>query len=686
MLSDVKVFKNVCPRNCYNTCAMLSYVVDGKLIKVEGDPSHGYCQGRLCGKGYAYTRYVYSPKRLRYPLKQYPRGSGNWVRITWEEAFNLISAKLLELNHRYGSNRSLAYNKCSGNVGILHYATEGMFNSFGSHTKLRGNPCMSAGMDAVEYSSGEGRSPDPEAMTNSKLIVIWGANPAWTAVHQLNFINQARDKGAVLVVIDPVYTATAATADHYIQVRPGTDGLLALGIAKVLVEEGRYDSSFVKEHVVGWESFYKYLQEKVSLEEVQRLTGVAENVLQLLADLYSQNDPATNWCGYGLQRHQNGGQNVRAIYTLSALTGNVGKIGGDFYYFHPSTDFFPMNLLNLQGPDDGQVSRALDINNYPSQALSLVDPPMKFLWIAARNPLSQDQEVQDWTRLLKELEMVVTVDLFMTKTAEASDIVLPATSHFEDFDINVSYWHHWLALNQKAIEPYYEAKSDLEIAKELTRRLNELQPGFSNFPSERTAEEWIESEFTSEILRLYGLSSWRDLEEVPAKLQFGNNPWLDLNFKTNTGKFEIFSKNAKDDKLPALPRFWAESSDLSFPLRMLTPQNITSIHSQNWALEWIGSDKRGNVVTLNPQDAVQRKVEDGDLVRIYNAQGSVTRKARLNPEVLQGMVIIYQGGKEPVNSLLSGLSADMGKKHSGSEGAALYNAFVEVEKIVRSQI
>lgn len=683
MAGDVKIFKNVCPRNCYNTCAMLSHVENGKLIKVEGDPSQGYTQGRLCAKGYAYTRYVYSPERLRYPLRQYPRGSGNWVRITWDEAFNLIAAKLLDLNQRYGSNRSLAFNKCSGNIGFLHYATEGMFNSFGSHTKLKGNPCLAAGVDAITYSSGEGGNPDPEAMVYSKLIVIWGANPAWTAVHQLSIINQARDKGAVLVVIDPVYTPTAATADHYIQIRPGTDGLLALGVAKVLVEEGRYDSSFVANQVEGWDRFQSYLQEKVSLEEVQSITGVAENTVRLLADLYSQHDPAANWSGYGLQRYPNGGQNVRAIHVLSAITGNIGKVGGGFHYFHPGTDMFPLNLLNHQGPDDGLVSRTIDINNYPSQALSLIDPPVKFLWIAGRNPLSQDQETQTWTKLLTELEFVVTVDLFMTKTAQMSDIVLPAASHFEELDLNVSYWHHWLALNEKALGPYYEAKSDLEIARQLTRKLNELQPGFSNFPFERTAEEWIEREFTPEVLGLYGLSNWRELAESPAKLRGANNPWIDFNFKTETGKFEIFSKDAKEDNLPALPRFWAGSIDPSFPLRLLTPQNILGIHSQDWVSEWIGSVKDGDV-RLNPQDAGQRNVQDGDYVKIYNAQGSITRKAKLNPEILPGVIIIYQAGKEPVNSLLFGLSTDMGKRNSGSEGLAFYNAFVDVEKIVRN--
>ena len=520
-------------------------------------------------------------------------------------------------------------------------------------------------------------------MKDSKLIVLWGANPAWTAVHQLNFINQARDKGAVLVVIDPVCTPTAAIADHYIQIRPGTDGLLALGVAKVLVEEGRYDVSFVADHVEGWESFRSYLREKVTLEEVQTITGVAEKTVRVLADLYDNCDPAANWSGFGLQRYQNGGQNVRAVHALTALTGNIAKAGGGFYYFHPSTELFPLNLLNYQGPKDGLVSREIDINYYPSQALSLADPPVKFLWIAGRNPLSQDHEVQNWARLFRELELVVTVDLFMTKTGEMSDIVLPAASHFEEIDINTSYWHYWLALNEKAIESYYEAKSDLEIARLLTRKLNDLQPGFSNFPCERTAEEWIESEFTPNVLECYGLSSWRDLAEAPAKLGFSHNPGPDFKFNTKTRKFEIFSQDAKDDKLPALPRFWAGSSDSSFSLRLLTPQSIAGIHSQNWAVEWLG-DVGADEVILNPLDAVQRKIQNGDKVWIYNAQGKITRKVRIDPEVLSGVIIIYQGGKEPVNRLLSGLSADMGRKSSGSEGVAFYNAFVDVEKIVRN--
>jgi len=211
-----QVFRNVCPRNCYGTCGILSHVKQGKLVKVEGDPAHGYSRGRLCAKGYAYPQYVYSPERLRYPLLQYPRGSGSWERISWEKALDLIACKLLELHDRYGTNLAAAFNKFSGNLGLLHYAVEGFFNSLGAHTRPVGNLCQAAGWDGQSCDFGEAVSPDPELMAQAAGIVIWGANPAATSLHQWHFINQARKKGAKLIVIDPVFTPTAAQADSYI--------------------------------------------------------------------------------------------------------------------------------------------------------------------------------------------------------------------------------------------------------------------------------------------------------------------------------------------------------------------------------------------------------------------------------------------------------------------------------------
>lgn len=485
----LEVYRSVCPRNCYASCSILSYVQNGRLLKVEGDIKHGFTRGKLCAKGYAYTQYVYSPDRLRYPLRQSPRGSGNWQRISWDEALGQISGKILELYRRYGSNLSLAYNKFSGNIGVLSSAVEGMFNSLGAHTKPIGNPCKAAGGDALVYDYGALVSPDPEDMVFSRLIVLWGANPAWTATQQLAFINAAREKGACLVVIDPMLTATAAKADIYIQLNPGTDGLLALAICKLLLERNAYDADFLARRVYGWESFASYLRHNVSIKDAEEVTGVRQEVIEELAGLYAGTKPCANWVGFGLQRHANGGQNVRSINALAVLTGNVDRKGAGLYYFFSGGNLLPGNLLQIRNEQDPMANqhRYLDMNRFASQAMRLSEPPLKLLWLASRNVVSQDQDLKAWREFIDELELVVTADLFMTETAKLSDLVLPVASPFEDWDLNTSYWHYWLAINQKAISPYFEARSDLEIARALTRRLNQEKAGFSAFPAEKSA-------------------------------------------------------------------------------------------------------------------------------------------------------------------------------------------------------
>lgn len=672
-----EVFRNVCPRNCYDTCGMLTYVRDGRLLKVEGDPLHGYTQGRLCSKGYAYSEYVYSPDRLRYPLRQNPRGSGRWERISWDQALDTISGKMLELNARYGSNLALAYNKVSGNIGLLHYAVEGMFKSFGAHTKPVGDPCLASGQDALYYSLGKALSPSPETMAKAGLIMLWGANPAWTAIHQLDFINRARDRGAKLVVIDPLFTPTAAQADIYIQIRPGTDGLLALALAKMLIESNRYDREFAEHHLWGWKPFISYLENEISLSSAATVTGVSGEAMEELVSLYASARPCATWVGFGLQRSSNGGQNVRAISALNALTDNLGQEGGGLFYLHPSQDLFPLHLLNHSGPSGGgETNREADVNHFAEKLLSLDNPPVRFLWIAGRNPLSQDQDLQQWQKLLPTLELIVTVDLFMTRTARISDLVLPAASHFEEVDLNVSYWHHWLALNEKALPPYYEAKSDLEIARMLTRRLNACSPGFSNFPYELTAEDWLAGEFTPHVLAAYGLTSWEDLKSAPHRYQ-GAIPWQDKKFQTASGKFELYSREAKEQKLPALSKFSPPKTG-DYPLRLISPQNPHRIHSQYEALSWLSKEYDG-ILRMNYKDAAARDLSEGDWVRIYNAEGTISRKLRLSKAVPQGVVVVFQGGEEPVNALIASSATDMGMKKS-SRNPAFFDIYVDVKK------
>lgn len=481
-MKNHKIVHNVCPRNCYETCSILSHVENDKLVKVEGNILHGYTRGRLCAKGYALTEYVYHPDRLKYPLRQFPRGSGNWQRISWEEALGFIAEKIIELYDRYGTSLACGYNKYSGNIGVLHQATEGMFRGLGPHTKVQGDVCLAAGNDALIYNREKVPIKDPEDMAKAKGIVLWGVNPARTTTHQWYFINKARDRGAKLLVIDPLYTPTAAQGDIYLQINPGTDGMLALATLKLLLEDGKLDERYIHERFIGWESLKSYLLEKVDLAEASDITGVPLEGIKELADLYKGKNCAT-WVGFGLQRYSNGGQTVRAIDALVTLTGNHGEKGGGLYYNNAS-GIFPNNLINFPRPPQQEKAqdRVVDINHFATEALALKNPPLKLLWVAGRNPLTQDQDLEQWHQLFRQLELIVTVDLFMNEMAAQSDLVLPAATFFEDYDLNYSYWHHWVAINQPAIPPYYEAKSDLEIARLLTQELNKRRPGFSSFP------------------------------------------------------------------------------------------------------------------------------------------------------------------------------------------------------------
>jgi anaerobic selenocysteine-containing dehydrogenase len=670
------IYRNVCPRNCYDSCSMLTYVRNGKLVKVEGDPLHGYTQGRLCAKGYAYREYVYSPDRLRYPLRQHPRGSGRWERISWDQALDLIADKIIDLKERYGSNLALAYNKVSGNIGFLHDAVEGMFKSLGAHTQPVGDPCLAAGQDALYYNLGKPLSPPPESMAEAGLIMLWGANPAWTAVHQLDFMNKARDKGAKLVVIDPLFTPTAAQADVFIQIRPGTDGLLAMALAKILIERNLHDQKFIDSHLWGWEPFLRYLH-NISLSSVQAVTGVPLAAMNELVSFYATSKPCATWIGFGLQRSSNGGQNVRAISTLNAISGDLGQKGGGLFYLHPGRDLFPQNLLNHPCPlPAGKTNRKVDVNNFAGSLFALADPPVRLLWIAGRNPLTQDQDLGEWQELLRSLELVVTVDLFMTRTAALSDLVLPAASHFEEADLIVSYWHQWLALNEKALPPYYEAKSDLEIARMLTHRLNEVSPGFSNFPYALTARDWLAKEFTPQVLAAYDLTAWEDLKNGPHPAK-ENIPWQDKLFRTDSGKFELYSQEAKANQLPALARFNPPPAK-DYPLRLITPQNPQRIHSQYEALTWLSKEHDG-ILKMNPRDAAARNLKEKDWVRVYNSVGMIQRKIQLSKSVPQGVVVAFQGGENPVNVLIAHSATDMGMKKS-RPSPAFFEIYVECEK------
>lgn len=630
-------FHNTCPRHCYGACGIISHINGNKLTRVLGDPEHGFTQGRLCPKGYALIQYALDEHRLKYPMRQVRRGSNEWRRISWEQAYDAIAVKILELNTRFGSNLAAGYVKGSGNLGLLHHAVEGMFAGIGPHTRPVGNICSATGEASLRETMGEIGSPDPEEMADAGLIVLWGANPAVTNINQLKFIYQARTNGALLVVIDPLFSQSGEKADLYIQINPGMDAWLAWGIAKLLLASGRIDGEFIQQKTIGWERYAQELKQ-ISLEEVCTRTGVRLAVIEELAKLYVDFRPTASWLGMGIQRNRYGSQAVKAISALTVLTGTLKSSCGRLYFRHHHQEDFPQALAKHEGIKHPFIpaSREIPANDYARQALELDAPPLKMLWISCGNPLAQDHNLQAWSTLFQQLELIVSVDLYLTRTAQQSDLVLPAASFFEEEDLHVSYWHYWLSLNQKVLPAFFEAKSDLQIARELTRKLNHLRPGFSNFPADKEPKDWIEGEISPRVKELYALDNAEDLSKRPhkRKKEALASAWK---YHFSSPQPDVFASGRQEHDLP---------------YRLLTPQSLLKFHTQYETLSWLNSGQEP-VIEVAEEIARLHNISDGSLIEIFNNNGFLRGRAKINAYLPKNIILAEQSGQYPVNTLLS---------------------------------
>lgn len=687
-ISDV-VTRHVCPRNCYSSCGILGYTRNGKLYKVEGDPKHGYTKGKLCPKGYHYVQVVYHPARLKSPMIQEHRGSGKWHPISWEKAISLIANKIIELYHRYGSHQSLALNKYSGNMGLLHLAVEGLFGSLGTTTRAVGSPCWSAGLDAVYYDFGQSRTSDLSDMTEADTIILWGANPVWTSIHALPYIYEAQKKGATLITIDPTYTATAEKSDLYIQVRPGSDGALAVALGKWIVAHGLHDESFLQHHTHGWPELKAYLAH-VSMEEALAQCGQNMETIQALAQYLNKDRAVFIWTGFGLQRHIKGGQNMRAIHALAALTGNIGKKGSGVHFAQDQSLIFKQQITKYKPKGAKEVTyRPLDINNFAAELINAQDPPVKLLWISCRNLLTQNPDRSLLLQALQSVEMIVTVDLFLTPTAALSDIVLPTTTPFEEWDVITSYWHPWVSINQPAIAPYYESKSDLQIAQLLAQQLNSQIPGFCTFPTDKTPEQWISEEFDEELLAKLGISHWKELLQGPKRLEQPRTAWEDLHFPTPSGKIELYSERAKENHLPPLAMSLETDRTQEhggqplnpYPYRLLVVHERDQLNSQFQNLPSLHSSHPEPYLLLHPRLAQKKGIAPGDRVRIYNQKGELILKTQLSSTVEEQTIQIIHARQLPINSLITFIPTDMGHKVTGAHGIALSDTFVALARL-----
>ncbi|HFK6835098.1 TPA: molybdopterin-dependent oxidoreductase [Citrobacter freundii] len=698
-----KIYRNACPRNCYDTCSLKTWVKDDVITFVEGAPESTFTHGTPCVKGLSYPRRVYSPDRIKYPMVQDVRGSGNWRRISWDEAMQRIATKMLEIKKKDGSMLGLAMTKYSGKFGVLNYAVEGMMSSLGYTTRFAGTPCWPAGIDAQNYDMGDMWCNDPEDFVKAKYIIIWGANPAWCSMHTMKYIYQAREKGAKVVVIDPLLTQTAAKADLYLRVRPGSDGALALGMARHLVDKGLVDQDFVNNYSHGYPEFEAYLRNSVTVEWASEICGLSADVIRQLAEEFTAVNPATVWIGYGMQRHVNGGANVRAIDAFVAMTGNIGIEGGGARYGHLHTWGFNYNAM-LQKPPVGSIGmpgaagttsefgsagevaqysdRSLNINQTAKGILEANEPPVRMLWVACKNPFAQDFERSKMEKAFEKLEMVVCADQFFNETVQHADIVLPVTTAFEEWNVDASYWHYWLSINQPAIKPMYEAKCDLEIAVLLSRTINKLEPGSCTFPQEFNHKRWLDQEFNDGMAKMFGISSWDDLLDGPKKAILPSSAaWYDRKFKTPSGKFEFRSELCEKNGHTALPEYKPEAKS-TLPFHLFTPHVQFGIHSQFINLDWMQVFYPEPFVYTHPISAEKRGIAENDLVKVFNTVGEVELRAKVTANVPEDFLVMYEAWfpkrKYNVQNVVADTPADMGLMKTGAPGAAIHSQFADI--------
>ncbi len=681
-------FLNACPRDCYDTCSIISTVKDGVLKAINGNPANTYTNGHVCAKGYSYTRRVYSPDRIKYPMRQKGRGSGKWERISWDEAYTQIAKEILRIKHEYGSTLPICYNIGTGSMEILHNAPKGFFASIGYPTIAAGDPCWPAGMDAQSFDMGTIYCNDPETFVNSKYIILWGQNAAWTSIHSMHFIDKARKAGAKLVVIDPVLTSTASRADEYIQIKPASDGALALGMARHILDKKLYDADWLEKNAIGTEDFFQYLTNEVSLEWAEKESGVPKKVIARLAEEYATAKPANIWIGYGIQRHTNGGQMVRSIDALAALTGNIGKSGGGAQYGQLQTWGFNYNTTLQKPPANsgGTKPRNIDINNFAHDIVATQDPPIKMIWFASRSAVSQDPDPEKTRQALKKMDLVVTCDQFMTPTVAMSDIVLPVTTFFESLGVNVSYWQYWLSLNEKAIKPMYETKDDLQIAMDLSKKLNELEPGSCTFPVISNREDWLDKEFNPDVYKLFGISDWRELRKGPVKAKTGLVAWQDGKFETPSKKYEFHSELAKKYKHPAIPSYLpCVPQSKKYPLRYFSSHWPIGTNVQFQNLDWMSAIQKEPFLEIHPLTAQKYALKEGDKVKAYNDIGSITVPVHITSTVPPDMAITYaawyKDNPNLANNLVKVRNTDMGSMKLNYPGTAFHDNFIEIKKI-----
>lgn len=683
---------SVCALDCPDTCSLLINVDEaGRGSKLRGNPDHPITRGFLCGKVARYLEHEYHPDRLLYPMRRSgPKGSGQFERISWDDALDETTRRLLAIAAEHGSEAILPYSY-AGTMGLLNGSgmDRRFFHRLGA-SRLNRTICSAAGGTALMLSQGARLGTEPEQFQHSRLIIAWGANVLGTNVHLWPWIVEARRRGARFYVIDPIRNRTAAAADRHFPICPGSDLALALGMIHVILKNGWHDGEYITQYTSGFQDLAD-LAHDYTPQRVSDLTGLPANDVELLATEYATMRPAAIRVNYGVQRSDRGGAAIRAISALPVITGSWRELGGGLQL--TLSGAFEFNRGALERPDLqersslGRQTRVVNMSQLGSALTALRDPPVHALVVYNSNPATV---APDQTRVIAGLRrsdlFTVVLEHFLTDTARYADIVLPATTFLEHTDLYLAYGHYYLQLARPALPAPGECRSNVAIFRDLA-----LRAGFTEDCFQDSEDSMIRQLLDTASPYLQGIT-FEQLEEqkfIRLSVSPAGQPFLPFargGFHTHDGRFQ-FGASHLHYVPPVESRGGNQDLRARFPLELISSKNDNSMNSTFGNRS--GMDDELNEILIHPEDAAPRDVCNGATVRVFNHRGACSLRARISTTVRPGVVSTrsMRWNAEPdcdgsprklgINQLVSERLTDLG------DGPTFFSCLVEVEQARR---
>lgn len=669
--------RGTCPHDCPDTCALLTTIENGVATRVQGNPAHPHTDGVLCAKVSKYTERSYHPERVLTPLKRAgAKGAGQFVPVTWDEALSDIAQRLQAIAAR-APEAILPYSY-AGTMGMVQGESmdRRFFHKLGA-SQLDRTICASAGAEALVQTLGGKVGMKVEFFAESQLVIIWGSNSIGSNLHFWRYAQQAKRNGAKLVCIDPRKSETADKCHEHIALRPGTDAALALALMHELIANDWLDHDYIARHTLGWDQ----LRERALQwppERAAEVCGIPVEQIRQLAKDYGTTKPAAIRLNYGMQRVRGGGNAVRAVACLPALTGAWRHRAGGVLL--SSSGQFPAQRAVLQRPDlmSAQIPRTINMSTIGDdllrEASPAFGPKVEAVVVYNSNPVAvapdSGKVVQGFAR---EDLFTVVLEHFQTDTADYADYILPATTQLEHWDVHLSYGHTDVLLNRPAIVPQGQARSNAQIFRDLAARMGFAEPCFAE-SDEALCRQAFGDAVDYALLESQGF----------ATLALPDAPFAEGNFPSPSGKCEFYSARLAAQGLGGLPdhlpNYELQGTDARYPLAMISPPARNFLNSTFVNVQSLRNIEGRPVLEIHPDDAEARGIANDAVVRVFNDRGSylchatVSRRAR--PGVVNGLGIWWRKlglNGTNVNEVTSQALTDLGR------APTFYDCLVEVE-------